>query len=92
MGYVVCRRSGEVFISRYAPKDTLKIMKGDGRRIRWVLIACARHAYDGRTLLVPGVPEAATDLEAMKAVKAFEQFLLKSLVAKARRNRKGCLV
>ena len=48
MGHVVCRRSGEVFISRYAPKDTIKIMKGDGRRIRWVLIACARHGYDGR--------------------------------------------
>lgn len=92
MGHVVCYRSGEVFISRYAPKGTLKIMKGDCRRIRWVLIACARHAYDGSTLLVPGVPEAKTDVEAMQAVKAFEQFLLKGLAAKRGRSRKGALV
>lgn len=31
----------------------------------------ARHAYDGRTLLVPGIPEAANDDAALDALRAF---------------------
>lgn len=92
MGHVVCRRSGEVFIKHHAPKGTLKITTGDGRRIRWILIAIARHAYDGKTLLVPGVPEAKTDLDAMYAVKAFQQTLQTKLAETPRAKRKGALL
>lgn len=80
MGHVVCRRSGEVFISRHAPKGTIKVMKGDGRRIRWIL---------PKTL---PCPIGADDLQFMVAVKAFEQSLLKALADRPRRSRKGYLV
>ncbi|MEH3093390.1 MAG: hypothetical protein PGN20_15445 [Agrobacterium cavarae] len=59
MGHIVCYRSGQVFVSRRVPKGALQIVTGHGRRLNRVLSACARHAYDGETLLVPGVPEAA---------------------------------
>ncbi len=81
MGYVVCRRSGELSISRYAPRGTIKVMKGDGRRIRWVL---------PKTL--PSLPIGADDLHFMAAVKAFEQSLLKALADRPRRSRKGYLL
>lgn len=91
MGHVICRRSGEVSISRYAKRGTLKVLTGDGRRIRPILLVVARHAYDGRTLLVPGVPEATSDVQAMEAVVAFRKQIQKRLAAK-RRNPKGSLV
>ena len=36
----------------------------------------ARRGYDGKTLLVPGIPEARTDEAAMKALDAFRTWLL----------------
>lgn len=81
MGFVVCRRSGEVFMSRYAPRDTIKVMRGDGRRLRWILPKS-----------LPSLPIGADDMHFMVAVKAFEQELLKALADRPRRSRKGCLV
>ncbi len=39
----------------------------------WLVTAIARHAYDGATLLVPGLPEAASDGDAIKAVEEFKR-------------------
>lgn len=89
MANVVCYRSGEVFVARRVPKGTIKVVAGHGKRLKRVLLVEARHAYDGSTLLVPGVPEAQTDLQAMFAVKAFEQRLLKALAAGPHRRARG---
>ncbi len=91
MGHVLCNRLGALSISRHAGKGHLKVMTGDGRKIRWIMRDCAKQSIDGR-LVVPGVPEARTDLEAMEAVKAFEQTLLRRLAEKHRRNLEGVLV
>jgi hypothetical protein len=91
VGHVLCTRLGALSISRYAGKGLLKVMTGDGRKIRWIMRECALQTSDG-CLVVPGVPDAQTDVEAMEAVKAFEQILLRRLAAKHRRNRKGVLV
>lgn len=40
------------------PKGALPIISGPPRRTRDLVTATARHAYDGKTLLVPGIPEA----------------------------------
>jgi hypothetical protein len=34
----------------------------------------ARHAYDGRTLLVPGIPEAADEVAALLAMKRWRDW------------------
>jgi len=89
MGHIVCYRSGQVLVSRRVPKGALQIVTGHGRRLNRVLSACARHAYDGKTLLVPGVPEAENDLQAMEAVKQFKQMLLERLARGPHRRTKG---
>lgn len=89
MAHIVCHRSGEAFVSRRVPKGTMKIVTGHGRRLKRVLCACARHAYDGKTLLVPGLPEADNDLQAINAVKAFEQMLRERLAKGPHRRTKG---
>ena len=45
----------------------------DARRFREVVSALARHAYDGVTLLVPGVPEAKTQAEGIDALIRFRE-------------------
>ncbi|WP_205529913.1 hypothetical protein [Agrobacterium deltaense] len=67
----------------------MQIVAGHGRRLKRILCACARHAYDGKTLLVPGLPEADNDLQAINAVKAFEQMLRERLAKGPHRRTKG---
>ncbi|NSZ08247.1 host nuclease inhibitor protein [Agrobacterium tumefaciens] len=89
MAHIVCYRSGEAFVSRRVPKGTMRIVTGHGRRLKRILSVCARHAYDGKTLLVPGLPEADTDLQAVTAVKHFEQMLWERLAKGPHRRTKG---
>lgn len=50
--------------------------------------AVARHAYDGKTLLVPGIPEALDDDHALEALQLFRAWLdgEKSVEIDARRK------
>ncbi|WP_311272361.1 MULTISPECIES: host nuclease inhibitor protein [unclassified Rhizobium] len=89
MAHIVCYRSGEAFVSRRIPKGSMKIVTGHGRRLLRILSVCARHAYDGKTLLVPGLPEADSDLQAIEAVKGFEVMLRKRLAQGPHRRTKG---
>ncbi|WP_320202445.1 host nuclease inhibitor protein [Agrobacterium rosae] len=89
MAHIVCYRSGEAFVSRRVPKGSMKIVTGHGRRLRRILSVCARQAYDGKTLLVPGLPEAEGDLQAIEAVKGFEQMLRERLALGPHRRTKG---
>lgn len=57
----------------------LTLARGDLRVLKPAVEVIARHAYDGKTLLVPGVPEAKTDDEALDAVLAFQDQLRKRL-------------
>jgi hypothetical protein len=71
MSHAYCWRGGQIEIGRRRPSGAMPLARGDARILRRVLSACARHAYDGTTLLVPGVPEAANDTDALEAVKRF---------------------
>ena len=62
-------RTGAIDIaSGCTPRGAIKLFTFASRRAALVgarvIEARARHAYDGKTLLVPGVPEAADDEEA----------------------------
>lgn len=64
-------RSGEIGFGDQVAEGCLAIAQGDAMRLRTAVQAVARHAYDGQTLLVPGVPEADDDNDALNAVHAF---------------------
>ncbi|UNZ49481.1 hypothetical protein [Agrobacterium tumefaciens] len=89
MAHIVCYRSGETFVSRRVPKGSMKIVTGHGRRLKRVLGVWARHAYDGKRLLVPGVPEAVSDLQALEAIKQFQQLLLVQMAKGPHRRTRG---
>lgn len=87
MAVAYCYRSGEILIGDLLPEGALELGRGRGRKFRDVVEVLARHAYDGKTLLVPGIPEADNDAQALKAAEAFRDQLQKRLAS--RRARKG---
>lgn len=64
-------RRGVIEFAARLPEGLLPIGRDWEGRIRRAVEVVARHAYDGRTLLVPGVPEAADDDAALDAMYAF---------------------
>lgn len=83
---IVCWRSGEVTVVDLdqVPNGTLTLAIGQRSDLQRALSAVARHAYDGRTLLIPGVPEADdNNQQAWRATKRFEAALLSRLRRRA---------
>lgn len=74
-----CWRNGIIGLGRYTPAGAMEILAVSDRRLRRIVSAAARHAKEDETLLVPGIPEAESDVEAMKAVRAFRNAVLKRL-------------
>ncbi len=60
-------RSGLIEFGRFTPQGALALPTADES----IISAVARHAYDGKTLLVPGVPEAEEERDAIDALGAF---------------------
>ncbi len=84
MPVVYCSRDGVIGIGRRAPRGTLPLVSAPGRRLRRIVEVMARHAYDGATLLVPGIPEATSDLAALEAARSFERQVTRRLADRAR--------
>lgn len=72
MTYAHVLRSGELKFSHLPTFEGLVISEGHGREWRKHVEVLCRLAYDGHTYLVPGVPEAESDDEAMNAVIKFK--------------------
>jgi hypothetical protein len=70
-----CYASGRIEFGRSLPGGTLPIAIGPAKKVREFMCARARHAYDGETLLVPGVPEAANQMDAVDALMAWSRWL-----------------
>jgi len=51
--------------------------------LREIVEVLARHAYDGHTLLVPGIPEAKTSHQAVNALLAFGARVAEALARQA---------
>lgn len=68
-----CYRSGEIVLSR-APdmEGAISLCEGSKDDLLQRLSAKARLAYDGETWLVPSLPEAVSDTEAMIALETFQ--------------------
>lgn len=73
-------RSGEIgFCKGRVPEGALRLLRGPARALRRTVSAAARHAYDNRTLLVPGVPEATDGDAALLAASRFRREIQKRL-------------
>ena len=70
-----CWRGGVIEFGRRIPDGALPVDHGTERSVRRRVEVLARHAYDGKTLLVPGIPEAEDDDEALKAYERFKGVL-----------------
>lgn len=73
-------RSGKIllFRDRKTASDRGAIIIATGKRsdLKRRVTCRARHAYKRGTYLVPGIPEATSDDEALQALVRFQQFLL----------------
>ena len=73
--YAFVWRNGVIDFGRAVPSGAIAVDYGLAADVRRRVDAESRHAYDGRTLLLPGIPEADTDDEAEVALVAFRQRL-----------------
>lgn len=68
-----------VFSGRASVDGTLPIAQGSARELRRVVSELARRAYDGKTLIVPGLPEARNWDERSAALMRFKAAVEKAL-------------
>jgi len=64
-----CWANGVIEFGKHEPIGAIEIAAGPAKPLRDFISARARHAYDGETLLVPGVPEAADQTEGVDALR-----------------------
>ncbi len=76
--------NGRIDFGRTMPKGALPIAKGLAEPLRKEIEATARHAYDGKTLLVPGVPESGGGDAAVDALLAYSREIKKRMDFHAR--------
>lgn len=70
---IACARAnGVIVFARKCPRDALPITSFPAPALRKAVSALARHAYDGKTLLVPGLPEAADWQQRVAAITRFK--------------------
>ena len=67
--YAVCDRRGVISFADSVDDGLLPVARGYPRKLREMISATSRHAYDGETLLVPGVSEAVDDAAALAALQ-----------------------
>lgn len=73
--FACCDRRGVIEFHRQVPDGLLELASGRPSQVYRLINATARHAYDGKTLLVPGIPEAEGDDEALNAAVAFRDWI-----------------
>ena len=64
-------RSGVIKFGPTTPKGAMPIASGRRAKVLPAVTGLARLGYDNETLLVPGIPEAANESEAMLALERF---------------------
>lgn len=78
-----CYASGHIRFGRRVPPGAILIATG-GRLMRKTVTVLARHGYDNKTLLVPGIPEAPNEPTKLAALAHFCNELKRRLDKKAR--------
>ncbi|MEA3017329.1 MAG: hypothetical protein QOI38_2051 [Sphingomonadales bacterium] len=73
--YALADRHGRISFSPRLVEGLLPVGRDSERRLRAEIEVTARHAYDGKTLLVPGVPEAPDADAALDALIAYRDWI-----------------
>lgn len=73
--FAYCWRGGVIEFGPRIPDGALPVDRGTEHSVRRRVEPLARHAYDGKTLLVPGIPEAGDDDTALAAYERFKRIL-----------------
>lgn len=73
--HAYCYASGQIEFGARIPDGALPIARGRSKPLRDFICGVARHAYDGETLLVPGIPEAPDQSAALDALRAFLKWI-----------------
>ncbi|EIZ2110916.1 host nuclease inhibitor protein [Salmonella enterica] len=73
-----CWVSGLIEFGNTLPEGALPIVTGSEKQMRDEVTVMARHAYNG-DLLVPGIPEAASQNEAREALERFSRVIQERL-------------
>lgn len=66
-----CYGSGQIGFGEKCPGGALPLVRGGDQEVRDFMSGVARHAYDGETLLVPGIPEAENQTIAFQKLIVF---------------------
>jgi hypothetical protein len=73
--YAFAWRNGRVQFGVNVPDGAICISEGDCSEWRKAIETLCRLSYCGKYWLVPGVPEAESDIEAVDALVAFKQIV-----------------
>lgn len=79
-------RTGLVEFGRSVPSGAIEVPRGPARVLRARMSVLCRHAYDGKSLLVPGIPEAENDEATMNASKPFKEWIAPNFSNKEARH------
>ena len=79
MATAFCFRSGEIHVGQRVPKGGVLLVTGRREQLDRAVSACSRLAYNGKDWLVPGLPEADDDDEAVRVTKHHIEQLKKRL-------------
>lgn len=71
--FAYCGADGGICFGPDLPEGALPIMEGLCHEVRTTVAIHAAHAYDNKTLLVPGVAEAANQMEGVDALIRFRE-------------------
>lgn len=74
-----CYATGQIQFGTVTPRGCIRIATGDDKPLRDLIEGTARLAYDNRTLLVPGVPEAPNETAKIRALHRYVRWITKSL-------------
>jgi len=69
--YAYCYASGQIACGSSIPDGALPLGHGKPKQVREWIMAVSRHTYRKGLYLVPGVPEAPNEKQALKAYQAF---------------------
>jgi hypothetical protein len=81
--------SGVITLDQFVPAGNIHVATDWEDRLRPAVEVCARHAHDGETLLVPGIPECDDEDVAIGALIAFSRRIDERLLRSPRRGGKG---
>ena len=74
-----CWHDGVIHFRRSVPKGAFEIVSAPAKKLRKAVAGTARLAYDNKTWLVPGGPEALDVLAIRLALTRYQDFIARRL-------------